>query len=158
MPHSRYARGEVLIMHTIKEILGNKEQTVFRIAEDATVLEAAGIMNERRIGALVVTRGEKVVGIFTERDILNRVVAQRRDAAETVVRDVMTSPVACCTPETTRAECRTVMRNRRIRHLPVVQDERLVGIISIGDLIEDEEAEQQETIRYLYEYMYGQFR
>jgi len=69
----------------------------------------------------------------------------------------MTTPVACCAPGTSRAECRGVMRGRRIRHLPVVDDDRLVGIISIGDILQDEGAEQQETIRYLYEYMHGEW-
>lgn len=144
-------------MHRVQQILESKGKAVFSITEDATAMDAAKVMNEHHIGALVVTRGEKVVGIFTERDILNRVVAQQRDPAETVVRDVMTTPVACCAPGTGRAECRGVMRSRRIRHLPVVDDDRLVGMISIGDIIEDEGAEQQETIRYLYEYMHGEW-
>jgi CBS domain-containing protein len=144
-------------MHTVKQILESKGKAVFSVGEDATAMDAAKVMNEHHIGALVVTRGEKVVGIFTERDILNRVVAQQRDPAGAVVRDVMTTPVACCAPDTSRAECRGVMRSRRIRHLPVVDDDRLVGMISIGDIIEDEGAEQQETIRYLYEYMHGEW-
>jgi CBS domain-containing protein len=144
-------------MHRVQQILESKGKAVFSITEDATAMDAAKVMNDHHIGALVVTRGEKVVGIFTERDILNRVVARQRDPAETVVRDVMTTPVACCAPGTSRAECRSVMRGRRIRHLPVVDDDRLVGMISIGDIIEDEGAEQQETIRYLYEYMHGEW-
>ena len=144
-------------MHRVQQILESKGKAVFSITEDATAMDAAKLMNDHHIGALVVTRGEKVVGIFTERDILNRVVAQQRDPTETVVRDVMTTPVACCAPGTSRAECRGVMRGRRIRHLPVVDDDRLVGIISIGDILQDEGAEQQETIRYLYEYMHGEW-
>jgi CBS domain-containing protein len=140
-------------MVTVQQILQNKGREVVSIDHEAKVVDGARLMNERHIGALVVTRSEKVVGIFTERDVLNRVVAQLRDPATTAVHEVMTSPVACCTPETGRAECRSVMRHRRIRHLPVVKGEQLVGIISIGDIIEDEGAEQQETIRYLYEYM-----
>jgi CBS domain-containing protein len=145
-------------MHTVMSILKAKSQPVLSIDEGATVLQAAETMNQRHIGALVVTRGDKVVGIFTERDVLNRIVARRRDPASTVVRDVMTSPVACCGPETTRSECRNVMKHRRIRHLPVVEEDQLVGIVSIGDLLQDEGEEQQETIRYLYEYMYGEWK
>jgi CBS domain-containing protein len=114
-------------------------------------------MNQHRVGALVVTRGEKVVGIFTERDVLYRVVAAQRDPAHTLVKEVMSAPVACCTPDTTHDECRAVMRTRRIRHLPVVVDERLVGIVSIGDVLTAVEAHQGMTIRYLYEYMHGEW-
>lgn len=145
-------------MPTVQSILKNKGTEVLKIGEDATVLTAARLMNEHHIGALVVTRGERVVGIFSERDILNRVVARKLDPDKTLIKSVMTAPVACCTPDTTRTECRAVMRNRRIRHLPVVHEDKLLGIVSIGDILEDEGAEQQETIRYLYEYMHGEYR
>ncbi len=141
-------------MSTVQSILDRKGHHVHRIDEDQTVLAAAGLMNANRIGALVVTRGDMVIGIFTERDILNRIVASRRDPATTLVRDVMTSPVACCSPETTWIECRTVMRARRLRHLPVVEEGRLSGMVSIGDVLEIADAEQAATISYLYEYMY----
>ncbi len=145
-------------MHTVEQILDKKGSTVTSIDAEATVLDAAKRMNEHRIGALVVTRGEKVVGIFTERDILNRVVAAGRSPTETQVVDVMTAPIACCRRDTTVAECRSVMRGKRIRHLPVVEDDRLLGIISIGDIIEDQNEENEETIQYLHEYLYGGYR
>lgn len=145
-------------MSTIQRILDKKSGSVSSIEADATVLDAAKLMNERRIGALVVTRGEKVIGIFTERDILNRVVAAQRSATETIVKDVMTAPIACCQRNTTEAECRAVMRSKRIRHIPVVEDDRLVGIISIGDIIEEETAQKDETIHLLHEYLYGNYR
>ena len=113
---------------------------------------------QHHVGALVVISGEKMVGIFTERDVLDRVVAAQRDPATTKVRDVMTSPVACCAPETARDECRAVMRARRLRHLPVVKDGRLVGMISIGDLNEAAHADQQQTIQYLTEYVLGEWK
>ncbi|MGD8453039.1 MAG: CBS domain-containing protein [Phycisphaerae bacterium] len=142
-------------MATVRDILEKKGTRVHSVSVDATVHEAASLMNDHRIGGLVVTAGDKVVGIFTERDILCRVVAARRDPMSIHVRDVMTAPVACCTPATTWAECRAVMRQRRIRHLPVVEGERLHGIVSIGDILEVTEAEHQQTIRYLHEYLYG---
>ena len=145
-------------MSTVQSILDKKGQHVFSIGEEHTVLDAAHAMNEHRVGALVITRGEVVVGIFTERDILCRVVAMQRDPACTPVKEVMTSPVACCAPETTRDECRAVMRSRRIRHLPVVQDGRLVGIVSIGDVLIAAEADHAATIQYLHEYLYGEWR
>ncbi|MBU0639955.1 MAG: CBS domain-containing protein [Planctomycetes bacterium] len=145
-------------MPTVEQVLNAKQRRVLSIAERATVVEAAQLMNAEHVGALVVVQGEKVVGIFTERDILNRVVARKADPSATLVKDVMTAPVACCSLQTKRSECRAVMRNRRIRHLPVVEGERLVGIISIGDILEVEGAEQEETIRYLYEYLHGEWK
>lgn len=144
-------------MPKVKSILERKGSVVHSVGSDATVIDAARTMNDHRVGALVVTDGEKVIGIFTERDVLNRVVAARKDPSNTSVKEVMTAPVACCKPDTTRAECRAVMKEKRIRHLPVVENERLIGIISIGDILEDAEAEQQETIHYLYEYMLGEW-
>lgn len=145
-------------MATVQSILNRKGARVVTIGEDATVLDAARRMNEHRIGALVVTRGDKVVGIFSERDILNRVVAAQREPSKTRVAEVMTSPVLVCAPETTRDECRAVMREKRVRHLPVVADGRLVGVVSIGDMYEAVEADQESTIQYLYEYMHGEWR
>jgi CBS domain-containing protein len=147
----------VVAVVTVQSILDKKGARVVKVSGEASVLDAATLMNHHRIGGVVVTEGELVVGIFTERDVLCRVVAARRDPAQTSVRDVMTSPVACCAPETTRAECRTVMRHRHIRHLPVVTDGRLVGIVSMVDILEDTEEEQRETIRYLHEYLYGEW-
>lgn len=144
-------------MPNVKSILETKARHVVSVAEDATVLDAARRMNENRIGALVVTRGDRVVGIITERDILDRVVAAQRDPAQTRVDAVMSSPVACCSPETTRDECRAEMRAKRHRHLPVVDQDRLVGMVSIGDLYEAAEADQAQTIRYLHEYLYGEW-
>ena len=145
-------------MHTVKYILEKKGDSVSTIAVDASVLDAAKLMNQQHIGALVVVRADKVVGIFTERDILNRVVAEKRSPTQTLVEEVMSAPVACCQRVTTAAECRKVMKSKRIRHLPVVEENQLVGIVSIGDITEDESAEKDETIKYLHEYLYGNYR
>ncbi len=142
-------------MPTVRALLQDHRRPVASIDARGTVLEAARLMNEQHVGAVVVTRGEKVVGIFTERDVLTRVVAARRDPATTLVEQVMTAPVACCGMDTTRAECRAAMRAKKIRHLPVVENGRLMGMVSVRDILEDENAEQEETIRYLYEYMHG---
>jgi CBS domain-containing protein len=143
-------------MSTVQEVLNRKGHDVVTVKASDNVLTAARLMNERRVGSLTVTEGDsKVIGIFTERDVLCRIVAAQRDPATTLVREVMTAPVACCSPETTQAEWRAVMRHRRVRHLPVVKDDRLVGIVSIGDILEVAAEQQQQTIRYLYEYMLG---
>lgn len=139
-------------------ILERKGREVAHVDADASVLEAAKIMNERRIGALVVADGERVIGMFTERDILNRVVAAQKDPAATAVRSVMSSPMTVCQGDTTLDECRVVMRSKRIRHLPVVENDVLVGIISIGDLNEAENAHKDETILWMQEYMFGNYR
>ena len=141
-------------MPTAQNIIDQKRRKVVIIGEEATVTEAAKIMSEQRIGSLVVGRREKVVGIFTERDVLNRVVACHLDPLKTIVREVMTTPVACCQPTTKLAECRNVMTTKRIRHLPVVEDKRLLGMISSGDILALEFGEQQKTIEYLHEYLY----
>ncbi len=141
-------------MPTAQDILTKKSTNVAIIDEETTVMEAAKLMSDRHIGSLVVGRLDKVVGIFTERDVLNRVVARHRDPSETIVKDVMTTPVACCQPTTKVAECRSVMTKKRIRHLPVVEDNRLVGMISSGDILAMENEEQQQTIEYMHEYLY----
>ncbi len=141
-------------MPTAQDILAKRRRDVVIIGEEATVMEAAKIMSDQRIGSLVVSRGEKVVGIFTERDVLNRVVARHLDPLKTFVKDVMTTPVACCQPTTKLAECRSVMTAKRIRHLPVVKENRLLGMISSGDILALEFGEQQQTIEYMHEYLY----
>ncbi len=141
-------------MPTAQDILAKRHRDVVIIGEEATVMEAAKIMSDQRIGSLVVGRAERVVGIFTERDVLNRVVAKHLDPMKTIIKDVMTTPVACCQPTTKLAECRSVMTEKRIRHLPVVQDNRLVGMISSGDILALDHGDQQRTIEYMYEYLY----
>ena len=142
-------------MHTVKDILATKGNQVATIEGGTPVLQAAVEMNTRRIGALVVMDGEKIAGIFTERDIMNRVVAAQRSPAETTVADVMTSEIVCCEPSATVAECNAVMTQKRLRHLPVVEGGRLVGIVSTGDIIAREVEIKSQTIHYLHEYLYG---
>ncbi|HNQ21985.1 MAG TPA: CBS domain-containing protein [Phycisphaerae bacterium] len=138
----------------VESILERKGTDVASIDAEASVLQAAELMNTRRIGALVVTRGDKAVGIFTERDILTRVVAPERSPRSTRVGDVMTSPMACCRRDTPLTVCRAIVTGKRIRHLPVVEEGRLYGLISAGDLLANEVEQQQHTIEYLYEYLH----
>ena len=142
-------------MPNVETILGQKGTSVATVDRQATVLHAAKLMNERRIGALVVTSGENAVGIFTERDVLIRIVAAGRKPEDTLVGDVMTSPMACCRRDSDIEECKAVMTSKRIRHLPVVEDGTLYGMISAGDLLANECASQQQTIQYMNEYLYG---
>jgi CBS domain-containing protein len=143
-------------MPTVRDILAVKGPHLQSIGPDATVLDAALLMNEHKIGSLMVMSAGRLVGIITERDLLARVVSQRRDPAETPVHSVMTTEVACCRPETTVDEARGVMKNRRIRHLPVVDEsDQLLGLVSIGDLNAYLSHDQEVTIHILHEYIYG---
>ncbi len=144
-------------MPKISLILSEKGSVVHQVTQGATVLEAAKIMNDHQCGSLVVMKDDKLVGIITERDVLSRVVAEQRDPASTPVVAVMTHEVAVCGLETKIEEARTVMRNRRIRHLPVVdKDHKLLGMISIGDLNAFRLNGQEQTIHFLHEYLYGE--
>jgi CBS domain-containing protein len=143
-------------MATVKDILMIKGPRVFSIHPEATALDGARLMNEHKIGALLVMADDRIVGMFTERDILQRIVAEERPPGQTTVADVMTSEVACCRPETALEEARGAMKNRRIRHLPVVDgDSRLLGMISIGDLNAYESHTHEVTIHFLEEYIHG---
>lgn len=143
-------------MHTVKDILDHKGHDVVAVSTDDTVLEAARLMNERRIGAVVVFEPtDGVVGIFTERDILRRVVAECRSPESARVGEVMSRPVTCCKPGTTLEECRSVMTSKRLRHLPVVDGKELSGMVSIGDIMALEVELQQTTIEYLHDYLHG---
>lgn len=140
-------------MATAEQLTTIKNEPVAWLPPDATALDAARLMNERHIGSVVVMEEDRIVGIFTERDVLRRIVAAGRDAATTTLRDVMTAPVAVAAPYTLLDELRVVMRERRIRHVPVVSGERMLGMISIGDLNRVEQQVQQQTIMYLEQFI-----
>lgn len=143
-------------MTVVSDMLGRKNSQIVAVSPEDTVLRAAQLMNEQRIGSVVVIAPEEgVTGIFTERDILRRVVAERRSPETTRVGEVMSQPVTSCHPGTTLAECQAIMTTKRLRHLPVVDNGELVGIISIGDILATEVALQQSTIEYLHEYLHG---
>jgi CBS domain-containing protein len=144
-------------MATVKDILNKKGAFVAHVDINSSVLETTQFMNDKRIGSVVVCNEDKVVGIFTERDILSRIVAAQADPAATTVGEVMTAPVACCLPATTIDECKDVMTEKRIRHLPVVEDNNLLGIVTSGDIIALEKAKGHETIKYLNEYIFGPY-
>ncbi len=123
-------------MPTVASILKNKPSHVVTIGPNATALDAAQRMNQHRIGCLVVAdpRGGRVVGIISERDILTRLVAQELDPRATLVSSIMTRDVAMCNSDTLVDDLRSLMQSRRIRHVPVLDDHGLCGLISIGDL------------------------
>ena len=139
-------------MTTVQEILRSKGKDVVSIDASESVQAAARLMNERKIGGLVATADDSMVGIITERDVMRRVVAETRDSAATTVREIMTSPVATCRANTSLKECIGVMTRDRIRHLPVVDDEGVCGIITQSDILALQLTEHEATIRYLSAY------
>lgn len=143
-------------MPTVQDILKNKGSAVFTVKPQASVLEAAQLMNQHQVGCLVVMNEERVAGIFTERDVLRRVVNEQRPPASTRVEEVMTRQVVACQQQTPIDEARAIMRVRRIRHLPIIDEQqRLLGLVSIGDLNAWESQNQAQTIQFLHEYLYG---
>lgn len=142
-------------MSLVRHIIEQKQGGVATVDRDATAQDAAELMHARRIGAVVVLHDGNIIGIFTERDLLNRVVAEKKVPSSVKVFEVMTKKVAVCSPDTPIESCRAAMTNNKMRHLPVVNDGKLVGIISSGDILARELKEQEETIRWLHEYMHG---
>jgi CBS domain-containing protein len=140
-------------MSRVADILETKGRNVLTIPGSATVFEAIEKMVEANVGSLLVDDRDGGLGIITERDYLRRVTLQGRDERTTPVREIMSSPVIYVTPDTEVEECMALMTERRIRHLPVVGDDGLVGVISIGDLVKFRSQEQSFQIRYLTEYI-----
>ena len=140
-------------MTTVKQILDTKGYTVWSIHPQESVFAAIERMAEKEVGALVVLEGEALVGIISERDYARKVILKGRSSHETAVQDIMTSHVICAGLDQSTEECMTIVTERRIRHLPVLDRGRLVGIISIGDLVKTIIAEQQFIIAQLEHYI-----
>ena len=141
-------------MAAVRDILAKKGSLIVALPPSASVLEAARVMSERSVGAVLVIDEGRLVGIFTERDILRRVVAEGRDPAKEPLATVVTRDVLTCTPATPLDECRALMTTRRLRHLPVVGPDGLCGVISSGDVLAFQVAEQQSEIQDLNRYVY----
>jgi CBS domain-containing protein len=140
-------------MNELTEILNEKGHEVLRIDADASVLEAVQQMVGANVGSLLVMDGGEVAGIVTERDYLRRVTLEGRTDEDTAVREIISSPVIVATPQTTIDECLALMTDRRIRHVPVVEDGDVVGIVSIGDLVKFKSKQQSFEIKFLTDYI-----
>ena len=140
-------------MNTLQEILDEKGREVLRIDAGVSVLEAVEQMVEANVGSLLVTERGDDVGIVTERDYLRRVALSGRTEEEIAVREIISSPLIVATSETTVEECMALMTDRRIRHVPVVDGDKVVGMVSIGDLVKFTSKRQSFEIKYLTEYI-----
>jgi CBS domain-containing protein len=142
-------------MRTAIDIIRYKGSRVWSVGPDETVLHALGVMAEHDIGAVVVLDGDKIIGILSERDYARKVVLAGRSSRESAIRDVMTKGVICVSPEESVEGCLAIMTEKRVRHLPVLDNRRLAGLISIGDLVHATIEEQEQMIEQLQHYIAG---
>ncbi len=144
-------------MTTAAQILSSKpDKTIYTTTPTASVFDAVKLMAEKNIGALIVMEGKTVVGLITERDYARKIVLMARSSRETPVRDIMTSQVIYVRSDQTAEECMALITEKRLRHLPVMDNGKLIGLISIGDLVKDIISEQQFTIQQLEHYITGE--
>jgi CBS domain-containing protein len=139
----------------IREILGHKGSGVWTISPEATVFDALQLMADKNVGALLVTVGDKLVGIISERDYSRKVILKGRSSKDTPVRDVLSGHVIHVSPDHSIDECMRLMTEHRVRHLPVLEGNRIVGVVSIGDLVNWIISAQNSTIHQLETYITG---
>lgn len=142
-------------MQTVADILNDKGRAVWSVKPTDTVLEALRVMAAHDVGAVVVLDGEKLVGIFSERDYARKVVLIGRSSRDSAVSEVMTHAVVCVAPDRSINECMALMTGKRLRHLPVLDHKHIMGLVSIGDLVKATIAEQELTITQLQKYVTG---
>ncbi|HEY8646039.1 MAG TPA: CBS domain-containing protein [Gaiellaceae bacterium] len=140
-------------MEQVSDILKGKERTLLTIASDASVFDMVKQMVDANVGSLLVTVDGRIEGIVTERDYLRRVTLEDRTDKDTPVSEIMTSPLIVVTPQTPVDECMAIMTDRRIRHMPVVEDGEVVALVSIGDLVKFQSQQQSFKIQYLTDYI-----
>jgi CBS domain-containing protein len=142
-------------MRNVSQIMERKGSQVVSVARQAPVLEAIRVMAEHHIGAVLVMEGEQLLGILSERDYARKVILQGRSSHDTSVAVIMSSPVVCVGPHDSVAECMSIMTEKHIRHLPVIDGERVIGVVSIGDLVKEVIEEQKQEISLLQQYIAG---
>ena len=142
-------------MKTVAQLLKLKPGGIVAMAPDVTVLEAIKLLAERNVGAVLVMDGPRLVGMFSERDYVRKVDLKGKSSAHTPVSEVMTREIVFVTPTHTNEDCMALMTEKRVRHLPVVANDQVVGLLSIGDLVKDIISEQQFIISQLESYIHG---
>jgi CBS domain-containing protein len=141
-------------MVTVAQLLGRKPRAIYSVTAEAPVLEAIRLMAEHSVGALLVMQGARLEGIVSERDYARKVILKGRSSSDTPVRQIMTAEVITVGPDSSAQQCMQIMTDRRVRHLPVVDDGRVLGVLSIGDLVRAVLAEQAQTIEQLENYIH----
>jgi CBS domain-containing protein len=145
-------------MSNVRDILNNKRnKQIYTIAPNITVFDALNIMAEKNVGALVVTEGKKVIGIFSERDYARKVILKGKSSKELTVADIMTTNVLFVTPDNTVEECMALMTEKHVRHLPVLENNTLIGLVSIGDVVKQIISDKNFIIKELERYISGDF-
>jgi len=142
-------------MKSLKQLLDAKGNQLHSIRPDARVIDALRLMAEKDVGALLVMEGARLVGILSERDYARKVMLQGKSSQDALVREIMTANVVTVDPAKTVEECMALVTQRRIRHLPVCEEDRVIGIVSIGDLVKEVIAEQEQTIKQLESYIHS---
>jgi len=141
----------------VRSLLRNKSRNVWSVAPDATVYRAIELMSEKQVGCLVVLSAGQLAGIVSERDYARKVILKGRSSQQAQVREIMTYPVLYVTPDQTMDEAMRIMTSRRVRHLPVMERDEVIGMLSIGDLVNWIVSSQQQTIRHLHNYIEGKY-
>lgn len=144
-------------MKDVRQLLETKGSEVWSIQADATVFEALKKLEDKKIGALLVTEGDKPIGMLSERDYARKIILAGKSSQTTKVREIMSSELVFVRPENTVEECMAIMTARRIRHLPVFDKDRLVGMVTIGDVVKAIIADQKDTIGSLNDYIQGKY-
>jgi CBS domain-containing protein len=140
-------------MLTVRELLGKKGGQVWSVAADSTVYQALQLMADKNVGAVLVLDGSRLLGILSERDYARQVILKGKASRDTPVREIMTTRVVCVAPERTIEDCMALMTDKHIRHLPVLANETLVGVLSIGDVVKAVISEKQFMIEQLESYI-----
>lgn len=145
------------LVDTIAMVLRQKDQSIWSVSPDAWVYDAIEMMANKHVGALLVISDGKLLGIISERDYARKVILQGKSSKDTQVKEIMSSPVIFVRPDHTVEDCMRFMTNNRVRHLPVVENEKVLGVVSIGDLVKWMVSAQQETIHHLEHYIAGKY-